>query len=161
MKEWQRDFHMHPELGFEEYRTAARIAELLTGWGLSVRTGVGGTGVVGTLRGAGSGERTIGFRAEMDALPMVERTNLPHRSTIEGVFHGCGHDGHAAALLGAAKYLANKRELAGTVQFVFQPAEETLRGSVAMLEDGLLAKAPWMRSMRSITCRSASQALSE
>ncbi len=142
MREWRRDFHSHPELGFEEHRTASRIAELLSRWGLSVRTGVGGTGVVGTLRGSGSTSRAIGFRAEMDALPMQEKTNLPYRSTIDGVFHGCGHDGHAATLLGAAKYLADRRDLAGTVHFLFQPAEETLRGSVAMLEDGLLTTAP-------------------
>src|SRR5262245_23208863 len=119
MREWRRDFHSHPELGFEEHRTASRIAELLSRWGLSVRTGVGGTGVVGTLRGSGSTSRAIGFRAEMDALPMQEKTNLPYRSTIDGVFHGCGHDGHAATLLGAAKYLADRRDLAGTVHFVF------------------------------------------
>jgi hippurate hydrolase len=140
MIEWRRDFHRNPELGFEEHRTAARIAELLEGWGLSVRSGVGGTGVVATL--AGPGARMIGFRAEMDALPMAEKTNLPHRSLREGVFHGCGHDGHAATLLGAASYLAQRRELDGTVHFIFQPAEETLKGSLAMLDDGLLTAAP-------------------
>jgi len=140
MIEWRRDFHRNPELGFEEHRTAARIAELLVGWGLSVRSGVGGTGVVATL--AGPGARMIGFRAEMDALPMAEKTNLPHRSLREGVFHGCGHDGHAATLLGAASYLAQRRELDGTVHFIFQPAEETLKGSLAMLDDGLLTAAP-------------------
>jgi len=142
MIEWRRDFHRHPELGFEEHRTAARIAALLAGWGLSVRSGVGGTGVVATLTGSGSSARSIGFRAEMDALPMAEKTNLPHRSLREGVFHGCGHDGHAAALLGAASYLAQRRELDGTVHFIFQPAEETLKGSLAMLGDGLLSAAP-------------------
>jgi amidohydrolase len=142
MIEWRRDFHRHPELGFEEHRTAARIAELLEGWGLSVRSGVGGTGVVATLEGSGSGARAIGLRAEMDALPMMEKTNLAHRSLREGVFHGCGHDGHAATLLGAASYLAHRRELDGTVHFIFQPAEETLKGSLAMLDDGLLSVAP-------------------
>jgi amidohydrolase len=142
MTEWRRDFHRHPELGFEEHRTAARIAELLSGWGLSVRSGVGGTGVVATLAGSGNGARAIAFRAEMDALPMAEKTNLPHRSVREGLFHGCGHDGHAATLLGTASYLAHRRELAGTVHFIFQPAEETLRGSLAMLDDGLLSVAP-------------------
>jgi amidohydrolase len=142
MIEWRRDFHRHPELGFEEHRTAARIAELLTGWGLSVRSGVGGTGVIATLAGSGNNARSIGFRAEMDALPMAEKTNLPHRSLREGVFHGCGHDGHAATLLGAANYLARRRELDGTVHFIFQPAEETLKGSLAMLHDGLLSAAP-------------------
>jgi len=142
MTEWRRDFHRHPELGFEEHRTAARIAELLSRWGLSVRSGVGGTGVVATLAGSGNGARAIAFRAEMDALPMAEKTNLPHRSVREGIFHGCGHDGHAATLLGTASYLAHRRELAGTVHFIFQPAEETLRGSLAMLDDGLLSAAP-------------------
>jgi amidohydrolase len=142
MTEWRRDFHRHAELGFEEHRTAARIAELLAGWELTVRTGVGGTGVVATLAGSGGGARAIGFRAEMDALPMLEKTNLPHRSVREGIFHGCGHDGHAATLLGTASYLAHHRELAGTVHFIFQPAEETLRGGLAMLNDGLLSVAP-------------------
>jgi amidohydrolase len=142
MVEWRRDFHRNPELGFEEHRTAARIAELLAGWGLSVRSGVGGTGVVATLAGSGSGTRAIGFRAEMDALPMAEKTSLPHRSLREGVFHGCGHDGHAATLLGTASYMAHRRELDGTVHFIFQPAEETLKGCLAMLDDGLLSAAP-------------------
>jgi amidohydrolase len=142
MREWRRDFHRHPELGFEEHRTAARIAELLAGWGLTVRTGVGGTGVVATLAGSGGETRAIGFRAEMDALPMLEKTNLPHRSVREGIFHGCGHDGHAATLLGTASYLAHRRELVGTVHFIFQPAEETLRGGLAMLNDGLFSVAP-------------------
>lgn len=142
MIEWRRDFHRHPETAFEEHRTSARIAELLSGWGLSVRSGVGGTGVVATLEGSQSGARAIGFRAEMDALPMAEKTNLPHRSLRDGIFHGCGHDGHAATLLGAASYLARRRDLAGTVHFIFQPAEETLKGSLAMLGDGLLSAAP-------------------
>ncbi len=142
MSEWRRDFHRHPELGFEEHRTAARIAELLAGWGLSVRSSVGGTGVVATLPGSGSSARAIGFRAEMDALPMAEKTNLPYRSVRKGIFHGCGHDGHAATLLGTASYLARRRELHGTIHFIFQPAEETLRGSLAMLDDGLLSVAP-------------------
>jgi amidohydrolase len=137
---WRRDFHMNPELGFKEYRTSAKIAELLRSWGITVHTGIGGTGVVGTLKGKRPGSRSIGFRAEMDALPMAEKADVPFRSTVEGVFHGCGHDGHAATLLGAAKYLSVKNDFAGTVNFVFQPAEETLRGGSAMLSDGLLQK---------------------
>lgn len=142
MREWRRDFHLHPEIGFEEHRTAARVAELLAGWGLSVRSGIGGTGVVATLAGMRSNSRSIGFRAELDALPMVEKTNLPYRSVSEGVFHGCGHDGHAAALLGAASYIAHHGRLNETVHFIFQPAEETLRGTLAMLDDKLLTVAP-------------------
>ena len=137
---WRRDFHMNPEVGFKEFRTASKIAELLQTWGIAVQTGIGGTGVVGTLNGRRPGPRSIGFRAELDALPMAEKADVPFRSTVEGVFHGCGHDGHAATLLGAAKYLSVQNDFAGTVNFVFQPAEETLRGSSAMLTDGLLEK---------------------
>jgi metal-dependent amidase/aminoacylase/carboxypeptidase family protein len=121
----RRDLHAHPEIGFEEHRTSARIAELLAGWGVEVTRGVGGTGVVGVLEGKRAG-RSIGLRADMDALPMDELTNLPYRSTSPGVFHGCGHDGHVTMLLGAARYLAERRDFAGRVVFIFQPAEEGL-----------------------------------
>jgi amidohydrolase len=137
----RRDLHAHPEIGFEEHRTSARIAELLAGWGVEVTRGVGGTGVVGVLEGKRAG-RSIGLRADMDALPMDELTNLPYRSTSPGVFHGCGHDGHVTMLLGAARYLAERRDFAGRVVFIFQPAEEGLGGARAMLKDGLFQKFP-------------------
>ncbi|MEI4487516.1 amidohydrolase [Frigidibacter sp. MR17.14] len=137
----RRDFHRHPEIGFQEHRTSARIAELLRGWGIEVATGIGGTGVVGVLDGARPG-RTIGLRADMDALPMEERTNLPYASVNEGVFHGCGHDGHVTMLLGCARYLAETRDFAGRAVFIFQPAEEGLGGARAMLADGLFDRFP-------------------
>ncbi|MGP9819951.1 amidohydrolase [Salinarimonas sp. NSM] len=139
----RRDFHAHPELGFEETRTAGRVAALLREWGVDeVHEGVGGTGVVGVVRGARPGTRSIGLRADMDALPMEEATNLPWRSTRPGLFHGCGHDGHTTMLLGAARALAQDRDFAGTVVLIFQPAEEGLGGARAMLADGLFARFP-------------------
>ena len=137
----RRDLHAHPEIGFEEHRTSARVAELLAGWGIDVTTGVGRTGVVGVLDGNRPG-RTVGLRADMDALPMEEMTNLSYRSRNEGVFHGCGHDGHVTMLLGAARYLAETRDFAGRVVFIFQPAEEGLGGARAMLADGLFDRFP-------------------
>ena len=139
---WRHDFHAHPEIGFQETRTAAKVAELLSSWGIGIRTGIGGTGVIGTLRGRRTGADAIGFRADMDALPMVERAGVPYRSTRPDAFHGCGHDGHTATLLGAAKYLSEHPDFTGTVHFIFQPAEETLRGSPAMIADGLFTYAP-------------------
>ncbi|MGY3439730.1 MULTISPECIES: M20 aminoacylase family protein [unclassified Marinovum] len=137
----RRDFHAHPEIGFEEFRTSSRVAELLEGWGIEVTRQVGKTGVVGVLNGARAG-RSIGLRADMDALPMEERTNLPYASQNEGVFHGCGHDGHMTMLLGAARYLAENRDFSGRVVFIFQPAEEGLGGARAMLADGLFDRFP-------------------
>lgn len=139
----RHDLHAHPEIGFEETRTAAIVAEALKSYGLDeVHTGLGGTGVVGILKGSGGEGRRIGLRADMDALPMDELTNLPYRSTYPGRFHGCGHDGHTTMLLGAARYLARNREFTGTVVFVFQPAEEGLGGARAMLADGLFERFP-------------------
>jgi hippurate hydrolase len=137
----REDFHAHPEIGFEEYRTSARVAELLESWGVVVTRDIGKTGLVGVLDGKRPG-RTIGLRADMDALPMEERTNLPYASRNEGVFHGCGHDGHMTMLLGAARYLAETRDFAGCVVFIFQPAEEGLGGARAMLADGLFDRFP-------------------
>ena len=137
----RRDFHAHPEIGFQEVRTSARVAELLEGWGVSVTRNIGKTGVVGVLEGSRPG-KTIGLRADMDALPMEEETNLPFRSLNPGVFHGCGHDGHTTMLLGAARYLAETRDFAGRVVFIFQPAEEGLGGARAMLADGLFDRFP-------------------
>ena len=138
----RRDLHAHPEIGFEEKRTSGIVAEKLTQWGIEVHRGIGGTGIVGVLKGKGNGTRRIGLRADMDALPMEENTNLAWRSTIPGRFHGCGHDGHTTMLLGTARYLAETRNFDGTVHFIFQPAEEGLGGARAMIKDGLFEKFP-------------------
>lgn len=138
----RRDLHAHPEIGFEEHRTSGIVAEKLAQWGIEVHRGIGGTGVVGLLKGKGDGTRRIGLRADMDALPMEEKTNLPWRSTIPDRFHGCGHDGHTTILLGTARYLAETRNFSGTVAFIFQPAEEGLGGARAMLKDGLFDRFP-------------------
>ncbi|WP_299654955.1 M20 aminoacylase family protein [uncultured Jannaschia sp.] len=137
----RHDFHANPELGFQEHRTSERVSDLLTEWGIEVTRSIGGTGVVGMLVGNRPG-RTIGLRADMDALPMEERTNLPYASRNPGVFHGCGHDGHMTMLLGAARYLAAHRNFAGRAVFIFQPAEEGLGGARAMLADGLFERFP-------------------
>lgn len=142
LKSWRHDFHAHPEIGFQEKRTAAKVADLLSGWGIETCTGVGGTGIIGALRGRRPGSGAIGFRADMDALPMTGRADVPYRSTRPEAFHGCGHDGHTATLLGAAKYLSEHPDFAGTAYFIFQPAEETLRGGSAMIADGLFTRAP-------------------
>ncbi|POR49979.1 M20 aminoacylase family protein [Bosea psychrotolerans] len=138
----RRDIHAHPEIGFEEVRTSGIVAEKLASWGIEVHPGVGKTGVVGILQGKGGPGRRIGLRADMDALPMDETTNLPFRSTIPGRFHGCGHDGHTTMLLGAARYLSENRDFTGTAVFVFQPAEEGLGGARAMLADKLFERFP-------------------
>jgi amidohydrolase len=138
----RRDLHAHPEIGFEEVRTSGIVAAKLEAWGIEVHRGIGGTGVVGVLQGTGGPGRRIGLRADMDALPMDEITNLPWRSTIPGRMHACGHDGHTTMLLGAARYLAENRGFAGTAIFVFQPAEEGLGGARAMLADNLFERFP-------------------
>jgi amidohydrolase len=138
----RRDLHAHPEIGFEEVRTSGIVADKLASWGVEVHRGLGGTGVVGVLKGKGTGSRRIGLRADMDALPMEENTNLKWRSTIPGRFHGCGHDGHTTMLLGTARYLAETRNFDGTVHFIFQPAEEGLGGARAMIKDGLFNQFP-------------------
>ena len=137
----RRDLHAHPELGFEEVRTSGIVAEHLEKFGVEVHRGLGKTGVVGVLKGR-PGARRIGLRADMDALPITEETNLPYRSTVPGKMHACGHDGHTTMLLGAARYLAETRDFAGTAVFVFQPAEEGLGGARAMIADGLFEKFP-------------------
>ena len=136
----RRSIHAHPELGFEEFNTSKLVAERLTQWGFQVSTGVGKTGVVATLKN-GEG-RSLGLRADMDALPIQESTGLPYASRIDGVMHACGHDGHTATLLAAGKYLAQTRAFKGTLHLVFQPAEEGLGGARKMLEDGLLERFP-------------------
>ena len=133
---WRRDIHAHPELGFEEQRTSDLVAHKLVEFGYEVFRGIGRTGVVGRLR-AGTSPRSIGLRADMDALPIEEATNLTYRSRHQGRMHACGHDGHTAMLLGAARYLAESRKFDGTVHLIFQPAEEGLGGGKAMVQDGL------------------------
>jgi len=142
MVAWRRDFHAHPEIGFQEERTSRIVAEKLASWGVEVHRGIGKTGVVGVVKGRGANGPRVGLRADMDALPMDEATNLPYRSTNPGVFHGCGHDGHTTMLLGAARYLASTRNFDGTVVLIFQPAEEGLGGARAMLADGLFERFP-------------------
>ncbi|MEM6354167.1 MAG: M20 aminoacylase family protein [Pseudomonadota bacterium] len=137
----RRDLHEHPELGFEETRTSGIVADALKRWGFEVTTGLGKTGVVGVLKGAREGRR-IGLRADMDALPIHETTNLPYASKNPGVMHACGHDAHTTMLLGAAQYLAETRDFAGTAVLIFQPAEEGLGGARAMLADGLFERFP-------------------
>ncbi len=139
---WRQDFHRHPELQYDVQRTAGRVAELLHGFGVDeVVTGLGRTGVVGVIRGRSGGDgKVIGLRADMDALPIAERTGKPYASTVSGRMHACGHDGHTAMLLGAAKYLSETRNFAGTAVVIFQPAEEGGAGGRAMLEDGLVER---------------------
>ncbi|MBE0533831.1 MAG: amidohydrolase [Rhodospirillales bacterium] len=137
----RHDLHAHPELGFEEVRTSDIVARHLEEMGISVHCGLGGTGVVGTLR-VGDGARSIGLRADMDALAMPETAERPHKSTVPGKMHACGHDGHTVMLLGAARHLARTRTFSGTVHFIFQPAEEGRGGARRMMEDGLFSLFP-------------------
>ena len=141
MKTWRQDFHVHPETGFEEHRTAARVVELLTEFGLEVHSGIGVTGVVGVLQ-RGNNTAAIGLRADMDALPISEKNEFAHKSVNPGVMHACGHDGHTAMLLGAAKHLAQHGSFNGRVVFIFQPAEEHGKGGPAMINDGLFERFP-------------------
>ena len=139
---WRRDLHQHPEFGFEEKRTAGFVAKKLRSLGLEVTEGIGGTGVVGTLR-RGVSNRAIALRADMDALQITETTGAEWASQIPGTMHACGHDGHTAMLLGAASILASDASFDGTVRFIFQPAEEWGRGALAMIDDGLLTRLPF------------------
>ena len=140
--EWRRDFHAHPELLYDVHRTASSVADKLKAFGCDeVVTGIGRTGVVGVIRGwKGKSDKTIGLRADMDALPIEEATDLPYKSTVPGKMHACGHDGHTAMLLGAARYLAETRNFAGTAVIIFQPAEEGGAGGKAMVQDGLMER---------------------
>jgi hippurate hydrolase len=137
----RRDIHKHPEMGYKEYRTSDLVAEQLTAWGYQVTRGLGGTGVVGQLK-RGTGSKSIGLRADMDALPIDEGTGLPYASCNTGIMHACGHDGHTAMLLAAAKHIAQKSTFSGTVNLIFQPAEEGLGGAKKMMEDGLFKQFP-------------------
>jgi len=139
----RHDLHAHPEIGFEEHRTAALVAGQLREWGLAVTEGIGRTGVVATLQGSRPGQRAIGLRADLDALNIQEVEGRDHGSTVPGKMHACGHDGHTTMLLGAARYLAEHRDtFGGTVNFIFQPAEEGRGGALAMLNDGLFSRFP-------------------
>ncbi len=142
MTAWRHDFHRHPELGFQEHRTSAIVAEKLREFGVDeVVTGIARTGVVGVIRGR-PGDDAVGLRADMDALPIMEETGLPHASTAPGVMHACGHDGHTTMLLGAARYLAETRNFPGTVYVIFQPAEEGQAGGALMVKEGLFERFP-------------------
>ena len=157
---WRRDIHAHPELHYDVHRTAASVAEKLKSFGCDdVVPGIGRTGVVGVIRGRKAGRKVIGLRADMDALPLEEETGLPYKSTVPGKMHACGHDGHTAMLLGAAKYLAETRNFAGTAVVIFQPAEEGGAGGLAMMQDGLIDPLRHRGGLRhaqlSRACRSA------
>jgi len=141
MTSWRRDIHQHPEFGFEETRTSAFVAAKLREFGLDVAEGIGGTGVVGTLK-RGTSNRSIALRADMDALRITEQSDL-YKSVNPGVMHACGHDGHTSMLLGAAKHLAETGGFDGTVRFLFQPAEEWGKGALAMLDNGLMDRFPF------------------
>lgn len=137
----RHDIHRHPELGFEEFRTSELVAKRLEEWGYEVERGLGETGVVGRLK-RGGGSRSLGIRADMDALPIQEETGLPYASRHPGIMHACGHDGHTTMLLAAAQYLAEHGKFSGTLNLIFQPAEESLGGAKRMIEDGLFDKYP-------------------
>jgi len=141
MKEWMGHLHQCPELALQETKTANFIAEKLKSWGYEVVEGIGKTGIVASMT-VGKGNKTIGLRADFDALPIQEVNDLPYKSKIEGVSHLCGHDGHSTMLLGAAKYLAETKNFNGTVRLIFQPGEETMEGSPAMIADGLFERFP-------------------
>ena len=142
MTAWRHDLHAHPELSMREFRTSAMVQEKLRAFGVDeIITGMATTGVVGVIR-AGTSDKAIGLRADMDALPMQEETGLPHASQVPNVMHACGHDGHTTMLLGAAKYLAETRNFDGTVYLVFQPAEEFEAGADKMVKDGLFTRCP-------------------
>src|SRR6267154_2328654 len=141
LTEWRRDIHAHPELGFQENRTSDLVAEGLAKFGIAVHRGIGKPGLVGRLR-VGNSPRTIGLRADMDCLPILEANAFDHRSQHQGRMHACGHDGHTTMLLGAARYLAKSRNFDGTVHFIFQPAEEGQGGADAMIKDGLFDEFP-------------------
>ena len=138
----RHDIHRHPEVGFEEVRTAKLVADRLRSWGVEVAEGIAKTGVVGTVKGNRPGQRAIGLRADLDALHIAEKTGNAYASEVSGKMHACGHDGHTTMLLGAAKYLSRHRDFSGSVHFIFQPAEEGLGGGRVMVEEGLFERFP-------------------
>ncbi len=140
VKQWRKQIHSQPELGFKEFKTSSFIVDKLQSFGIEVHQGLGGTGVVGTLKN-GSGP-TIGIRADIDALPIAEQNEVAHKSTHDNCMHACGHDGHTSVLLGTAKHLSENKNFSGTIYFIFQPAEEVLGGAKAMIDDGLFDKFP-------------------
>jgi len=140
VREWRRELHRHPELAFDEVRTSRFVAEKLRSFGLEVTTGIAKTGVVATLRGPAGSTKALALRADMDALPIAEENTFDHRSVAPGIMHACGHDGHTAMLLGAAKRLAARTDLPGSVHFIFQPAEEGEGGGRAMVREGLFER---------------------
>ena len=142
MTAWRRDIHSHPETAFEEDRTSDFVAAKLESFGVEVHRGLAKTGVIGTLKGNVEGGGAIGLRADMDALHLFEKNDFDHRSQNDGKMHACGHDGHTTMLLGAAKYLAETRNFAGTIHFIFQPAEENEGGGKVMVEEGLFDQFP-------------------
>ena len=137
IKAIRRDIHAHPELAFEEKRTSDIVAKQLESWGIKIHRGLGQTGIVGIIEGTQGKGKSIGLRADMDALPLQERNEFSHHSTYLGKMHACGHDGHVAMLLGAAKYLSQHRDFKGVVYLIFQPAEEGGGGAREMIKDGL------------------------
>ena len=137
----RQQIHAHPEIAFEEVKTSELVAERLNAWGYQVTRGIGGTGLVGQLK-KGNGSKSLGIRADMDALPILERTGLPYASTVHGKMHACGHDGHTAILLCAAKYLAESADFNGTLNLIFQPAEENEGGALRMVDEGLFTRFP-------------------
>ncbi len=138
MQEWRRDLHKIPEIGLEEYKTSAYIKKKLKSWSIEFRDGYSNTGIVAWIKGnKGDGKKSIGIRADFDALPMPEKNNFDHKSTEDGMMHACGHDGHTSMLLGAAKYLKENSDFDGVVYFIFQPGEEGFAGGKKMIEDGM------------------------
>ena len=142
LRDVRRDLHAHPELGFEEHRTARIVCERLTAYGIEHHAGIGRTGVVAVVRGRADNGRHVGLRADMDALPMQEENDFAHKSRYDGRMHGCGHDGHTTMLLAAARYLDEARDFEGTVHLIFQPGEEGHAGAKAMIDDGLFDRFP-------------------
>ena len=139
MREWRHDFHQHPELNFDLKYTSPKVTELLKNFGLETHEGIGHSGVVGILKN-GTGKKSIGIRADMDALPVQEKNDLTYKSKNEGKMHACGHDGHMSMALGAAKFLSENKNFDGTIYFIFQPDEEKTQGAQAMIDDGLFSK---------------------
>ena len=138
MKTWRQELHRIPEIGLEEYKTSSYIKEKLKKWGIEYKDGYSNTGIVAWVKGTkGNSDKSIGLRADFDALPMTERNNFKHKSTNKGMMHACGHDGHTSMLLGAAKYLSENPDFDGTVHFIFQPGEEGFGGGEKMIQDGL------------------------